>query len=155
MAAADLRLRGGAVNEARGRLDDAVANAAYLPDELAAVVHYLRGKVLRLSGEDEAALAALERASALDPTDIPTLLALAENLLAVGDVDRAVDVLDRIVETRASQMPGDPGDQVTPKPGVLRLRSTALRRAGRDEAALADARRAVDLEPTDPGAGSR
>jgi len=43
--------------------------------------------VLRLSGEDEAALAALERASALDPTDIPTLLALAENLLAVGDVD--------------------------------------------------------------------
>jgi tetratricopeptide (TPR) repeat protein len=124
MAAADLRLRGGAVSAARSRLDDAVANAAYLPDELAATVHYLRGEVLRLSGEDEAALAALERASALDPTDIPTLLALAENLLAVGDVDRAVEVLDRVVETGAGQVPGDPGDQVP----VRTVSGTALKR---------------------------
>ena len=147
----------------------ALRNAAQLlPAD--AEAHRNLGAVLKEQGQFDEALASLERVLAIDPHDLPVLVAAADCLCALGRAREAVPLYERALERNprlleahnnlgnALQELGDceravgcyrqalslnPGDAE-----ALANLGNALRRLGQLEEALGCAQRATALDPT-------
>jgi hypothetical protein len=84
-----------------GNAERALAFAERDPGETSARIasyHHIRGSVLERAGKTGAALAAYERALALDPTQAETAVNLGALLGRTGDTKRALEVLSTVIE---------------------------------------------------------
>ncbi|MEV6835389.1 tetratricopeptide repeat protein [Streptomyces sp. NPDC051133] len=149
---------------------EALGRARALEPENAMTLAYL-GECERAAGRFSDALRALDRALELDPTLRVAWAARGATHHALGEYDRALADLDRVLEidpdyvwarVRRARLWRSRGDRtrqladlhhavgVAPEPWVLCERGDALGAVGREEEALADYRRAIDLDGAYP-----
>ena len=101
--------------------------------------HRILGGLKALRGDDEEAISHFEKSLEIKEKQPGTRLKLANALSRVGRYDAALPHYEALVETE-KDFAAD----------ILVRRGAALMNLGRSEEALADFRRAVDLQPGDP-----
>src|SRR5581483_6526330 len=107
-------------------------------DKAAVQTHVLLGRAFLTKGDVPKAVAELQRARSMDPSNVDALAVLCDALLAARQFDRAADAYRAYVALR-------PDDAAA----TLNL-GTALAEAGRARDAAAAFERARDLNPSDP-----
>src|SRR5690606_38048620 len=120
-----------------GRLDAAAVESEELVTRFAGSYHawYLRGRILRARREHERAVAALDRALALDPASVGARLEKAESLFELGRVEEAKPLVDAVTAEAPHLEP------------AWYLGGRVLRRLGRLGEAKASFERALALDP--------
>ena len=126
-----------------GRVDEGIAALERFMqeaplDKAAVQTHVLLGRAFLTKGDVPKAVAELQRARSMDPSNVDALAVLCDALLAARQFDRAADAYRAYVALR-------PDDAAA----TLNL-GTALAEAGRARDAAAAFERARDLNPSDP-----
>lgn len=133
---ATVLIRRGRLTEAKALLDGLGASAAGIP-----AYHVARGWLLESGGDVPGACGEYRQAVAADPGDLGASILLGHALVRAGRPDEAKSLAEGVIA-------GHPGNPWT-FAAASRLRAEVEIRDGRQDAALEDLARSVEIEPGD------